>query len=230
MRYGARMLLKKPGFTIVAVFTLALGIGANSAIFSVLNAVFWARLPYKDPERLVIVWETIPKTGQTENTPAPFNYYAWREQSRVFENLAAWQILLENLTGAGEPEQIPGQGVSASFFPLLGVEPMLGRLFSPEDDRRGNHLVVVLNHSLWLRRFGGDPNIIGRKIALSNENYEVIGVMPPSLRIRLRLLVTPRNSGFRSRTRPKARATNRVPCSSSEGSRPECPPLRRKSK
>jgi putative ABC transport system permease protein len=174
------MLGKKPGFTIVAVFTLALGIGANSAIFSVLSAVLWQRLPYKDPERMVIVWETIPKTGLTENTPAPFNYYAWREQSQVFENLAAWQILLENLTDVGEPEQISGQSVSASFFPLLGVEPALGRSFLPEEDRRGNHHVVMLSHSLWERRFGGDPKIIGRKIILGNESYEVIGVMPPS--------------------------------------------------
>src|SRR5262245_49605463 len=180
LRYGARMLLKNPGFTSIAVLTLALGIGANSAIFSVLNAVLWQRLPYKDPERLVIVWETIPKTGLTENTPAPFNYYAWREQSRVFENLAAWQIQLENLTGAGEPEQIPGQGVSASFFPLLGVAPMLGRSFLPEEDRSSDRRVVMLGHSLWLRRFGGDPKIIGRKITLSNVSHEVVGVMPPS--------------------------------------------------
>jgi len=180
LRYGLRMLAKKPGFTAVAVFTLALGIGANSAIFSVLNAVLWERPPYKDPERLVIVWETIPKTGLTENTPAPFNYYAWREQSRVFENLAAWQILLENLTGAGEPEQIPGQSVSASFFPLLGVEPMLGRSFLEEEDRSGDRRVVMLSHSLWLRRFGGDPKIIGRKITLSNVSHEVVGVMPTS--------------------------------------------------
>jgi len=180
LRYGARMLLKNPGFTSIAVLTLALGIGANSAIFSVLNAVLWQRLPYKDPERLVIVWETIPKTGLTENTPAPFNYYAWREQSLVFENLAAWQIQLENLTGAGEPEQISGQGVSASFFPLLGVAPMLGRSFLPEEDRSGDHRVVMLSHGLWERRFGGDPKIIGRKISLSNVSHEVIGVMPPS--------------------------------------------------
>src|SRR5262249_30045239 len=180
LRYGLRMLAKKPGFTAVALFTLALGIGANSAIFSVLSAVLWQRLPYKDPERMVIVWETIPKTGLTENTPAPFNYYAWREQSQVFENLAAWQILLENLTGAGEPEQMPGQAVSASFFPLLGVAPMLGRSFLPEEDRSGDRRVVILSHSLWERRFGGDPKIIGRKISLSNVSHEVIGVMPPS--------------------------------------------------
>jgi putative ABC transport system permease protein len=180
LRYGLRMLAKRPGFTAVAVFTLALGIGANSAIFSVLNAVLWQRLPYRDPERLAIVWETIPKTGLTENTPAPFNYYAWREQSRVFENLAAWRILLDNLTGAGEPEQIPGQSVSASFFPLLGVEPMLGRSFLPEEDRRGDHHVAMLSHSLWLRRFGGDPKIIGRMVTLSNVSHEVVGVMPPS--------------------------------------------------
>src|SRR5437879_4612964 len=119
VRYGLRMLRTQPLFTVIAILTLALGIGANSAIFSVVNAVFWQQLPYKNPERLVMVWETIPKTGLMENTPAPFNYYAWREQSQVFENLAAWQILLDNLTGAGEPEQISGQGVTASFFPLL---------------------------------------------------------------------------------------------------------------
>src|SRR5262245_58460741 len=106
MRYGLRMLANKPGFTAVGLFTHSPGIGANSAIFSVLSDVLWQRLPYKDPERMVIVWETIPKTGLTENTPAPFNYYAWREQSRIFENLAAWRILLENLTDVGEPEKI----------------------------------------------------------------------------------------------------------------------------
>jgi putative ABC transport system permease protein len=180
LRFGARMLMKRPGFTLIAVITLALGIGANTAIFSVVNAVFWQRLPYKDPERLVIVWETIPKTGLTQNTPAPFNYNAWREQSQVFENLAAWDIQLENLTGAGEPEQVPGQGVTASFFPLLGVEPMLGRWFLPEEDQQGNHRVVVLSYGLWQRRFGGDPDIVGRKIALGNVSHEVIGVMPPA--------------------------------------------------
>jgi len=116
LRYAWRMLLKKPAFSAVAVFTLALGIGANSAIFSVANAVLWERLPYKDPERLVIVWETIPRTGLTENTPAPINYTGWREQNEIFENLAAWQIQLANLTGAGEPEQIAGQRVSTDFF------------------------------------------------------------------------------------------------------------------
>jgi len=119
LRYGLRVLMSKPGFTAIALITLALGIGANTAIFTVVNAVLWQRLPYQDPERLVIVWETIPKIGLTENTPAPFNYTAWREQSQVFEQLAAWQIQLANLTGAGEPEQLPGQRVSASFFPLL---------------------------------------------------------------------------------------------------------------
>src|SRR5262249_27626370 len=153
LRYGLRMLLRAPTITLTAVITLALGIGANSGIFSVVNAVFWQRLPYKDPDRLVIVWETITKTASTENTPAPFNYYAWREQSQVFENLAAWRILLENLTGAGEPEQMPGQAVSASFFPLLGVAPMLGRSFLPEEDRSGDRRVVILSHSLWERRF-----------------------------------------------------------------------------
>jgi putative ABC transport system permease protein len=179
LRYGARLLAKKPGFSLIAVLTLALGIGANTALFSVVNAVLWQRLPYKDPERLVIVWETIPKTGLTENTPAPFNYYAWRERSQAFESLAAWQIQLANLTGAGEPEQIPGQRVTASFFPLLGVEPLLGRWLLPEEDQRGNHRVVLLSHSLWQRRFGGDPKIIGQKITLSNVSHEVIGVMPP---------------------------------------------------
>ena len=180
LRYGFRMLMKKPGFTFISVLTLALGIGANSAIFSVVNAVLWEQLPYKDPERLVIVWETIPKTGLTENTPAPINYTGWREQSEIFDDLAAWQIQLANLTGAGEPEQIAGQRVSASFFPVLGVEPMRGRWFLPEEDKPGNHRVVMLSNGLWQRRFGGDTNIIGQKITLSNVLHEVIGVMPAS--------------------------------------------------
>ena len=180
LRYAWRMLLKKPAFSAVAVFTLALGIGANSAIFSVANAVLWERLPYKDPERLVIVWETIPRTGLTENTPAPVNYTGWREQNEIFENLAAWQIQLANLTGAGEPEQIAGQRVSADFFPVLGVEPLHGRWFLAEEDVRGNHRVVMLSHSFWQRRFGGDPSIIGQTITISNVPHEVIGVMPAS--------------------------------------------------
>jgi putative ABC transport system permease protein len=178
LRYAVRMLLKQPGFTLIAVLTLSLGLGATIAIFNVVNAVFWQPLPFRNPDRLVIVWETIPRIGLTENTPAPANYLSWREQNQSFERLAAWQIQLANLTGSGEPEQITGQKVSADFFPILGVEPTLGRWFLPEEDQPGTNPVVMISHDLWQRRFGGDPQIIGRKLTLSNSSREVIGVMP----------------------------------------------------
>ncbi len=178
-RFGLRMLVKNPGFTVVAVLALGLGIGANTAIFSVVNAVLLRPLPYKDSERLVMVWEDNTKRGFPRDTPAPANFIDWREQNKVFEGMAAIAEQSFNLTGAGEPERIDGRRVSASLFPLLGVEPQLGRAFLPEEDSPSGSRVVILSYGLWQRRFGSDVNITGKPLTLNGESYTVVGVMPP---------------------------------------------------
>src|SRR2546423_10406598 len=154
LRYGLRMLVKNPGFTIVAVIALALGIGANSAIFSVVNTVLLRPLPYKNPERLVMVWEENSKQGFPRDTPSPANFADWRDQNHVFESMAALVEISLNLTGAGDPERIDGRRVSASLFSLLGVEPQLGRAFRAEEDRPGGSHVVIISYGLWQRRVG----------------------------------------------------------------------------
>ena len=179
LRYALRMLFKNPGFTAVAVLTLALGIGANTAIFSVINTVLLRPLPYEAPDRLVMVWEDDTKGGYPRDTPAAANYVDWRDQNQVFESMAAMADHSFNLTGVGEPERIEGRRVSASLFSLLGVEPYLGRAFSPEEDQPGNNRVVILSHGFWQRRFGSDINVTEKPLTLNGESYTVIGVMPP---------------------------------------------------
>ena len=176
MRYGVRMLLKKPGFTLVAVATLALGIGANTAIFSVVNAVLLKSLPYPEPERLVALSET-SKEVPVMSVSYP-NYLDWRAQQTIFDNLAARMPAGGVLTGGGEPERVTGRLVTASFFATLGVQPQIGRFFNEEEDRPGTERVIVLSHGLWQRRFGGDPSLIGKAIQYNGESWTVIGVMP----------------------------------------------------
>ena len=178
LRYAFRMQLKNPAFTIVAVIALALGIGANTAIFSVVNSVLLRPLPYKDPERLVMVWEDASKFGYPRDTPAAANYVDWRNQNTVFEGMAAIADESFNLTGTGDPERLEGRLVSANLFPLLGVDPQLGRTFTATEDQPGSNHVVLLSHALWQRRFGGDNSIVGKSINLNGETYTVIGVMP----------------------------------------------------
>ena len=182
LRYGLRTLLKNPGFTIIAVIALALGIGANSAIFSVVNAVLLRPLPFKNPEQLVMVWENATHLGFPKNTPSPPNFLDWQRQNTVFTGMAAMSERSFNLTGVGEPERLDGRRVSANLFDLLGVPALLGRTFVPEDDRPGAH-VVLLDDSLWKRRFGSDPSVIGRAVTLNGESYTVIGVMPRSVHL-----------------------------------------------
>ncbi|HEX8489936.1 MAG TPA: ABC transporter permease, partial [Chthoniobacterales bacterium] len=177
LRSGLRMLMRSPGFTIVAVLALALGIGANTAIFSVVNTVLLRPLPYKDPDALVTVWEDATHMGFPFNTPSPANFIDWREQNTVFAGMAAMAQQSFNLTGAGEPERFDGRKVSANLFNILGVEPVLGRTFRPEEDQPGSR-VVILSYGVWQRRFGGDTSIIGRPVNLNGESYTVIGVMP----------------------------------------------------
>ena len=176
LRFSLRMLFKYRGFTALAVFVLALGIGANSAIFSVVNGVLLRPLDYKNPERLVVLWEKMQQTDQLELAPDDFVDYQNRNQ--VFEKFAASQRQGFNLTGGDEALRVEGGAVTADLFPLLGVAPALGRTFSPEEDRAGASHVVVLSYGLWQRRFGGDRNILNQPITLNGESYTVIGVMP----------------------------------------------------
>ena len=178
IRYGVRGLLKRPGFTVVAVLTLALGIGANTAIFSVVNAVLLRPLQFRDPDRLVMIWEDAAFLGFPKNTPAPANYVDWKTQSKSFEDVAATAEWTFNLTGDGTPERVAAYGVTANFFPIFGVSPALGRGFTPDDDRPGAHKVAVISHELWQTRYGSDPQIVNRDIQLDGQKYTVVGVAP----------------------------------------------------
>src|SRR5436190_2350486 len=182
LRYGLRMLWKNPGFTIVAVLALALGIGANTAIFSVVNTVLLQPLPYKNPGQLVMLWENATHLGFPKDTPSPANFLDWRTQNTVFTGMAAMAQKNFNLTGVGEPERLDGRLVSANLFDVLGVQPRLGRGFLSQEDTPGTH-VVILSHGLWQRRFGSDPRIIGQAVNLNGESYSVIGVMPPGVNV-----------------------------------------------
>jgi putative ABC transport system permease protein len=180
IRYAIRVLFNKPGFTIVAVLTLALGIGANTAIFSIVNTVLLRPLPYKDSDRLVMIWESNPKLqlGTDYIAASAGEFIDWRDQNRSFESIAAMNGVTLNLTGTGEPERISGVRVSANLFHLMGVEPKLGRSFLPEEDSPGSGRVAIIGHGLWKRRFGSDPSLVGRSLTFDGESYTVVGIMP----------------------------------------------------
>lgn len=175
LRYGFRMLLKNPGFTAVAVLALALGIGANSAIFSIVNALLLRPLPYKDADRLVIVWGKNRHQGRDQLPVSRPDFLDWRRDNRVFEDMASYAYNVFDITGQREPERVRGVFVSTNFFSVLGEKPLLGRTFRPEEEREP---LVVLSYKLWERRFGCNPSIIGQSIALSGDSYTVIGIMP----------------------------------------------------
>ena len=176
-RYALRSLRKHPGFTVIAILTLALGIGANTAIFSVINAVLLRPLPYENADQLVVLVETISERPIGVSYP---DFVDWRTQNTVFENVVAVrQRESFNLTGAGESERLQGKLVSANLLSTLGVKPILGRDFAAEDDRPGAAPVVMLSHALWQRRFGSDEKIIGKQLTLNRESFTVIGVTPP---------------------------------------------------
>jgi predicted permease len=176
LRYGARMLLKKPGFTFIAIITLALGIGANTAIFSVVNAVLLRPLPYRNQERIVAIQELGREGKRVQVTPA--NFLDWREQNNSFEHLAAILTRTANLAGADDAERIRLAMTSANFFDVFSVQAQHGRLFIPEDEQAGHAPIVVISHGLWQRRFGGDAEIIGKSITLDGRSYSVAGVAP----------------------------------------------------
>ena len=179
IRYGLRMMAKNPGFTFFVVAVLALGIAANTAIFSIADAVLVRPLPYLQADRLVMVWEDASSYGFPRDTPAPGNFADWKARNRVFEDMAASSFSGSfNLTGEGNPEEIPGDFVTANLFSVLGARPALGRDFSASDDVPGAPRVVILSQGLFLRRFGGDPQIIGKQLWLNYEKYDVVGVMP----------------------------------------------------
>jgi putative ABC transport system permease protein len=179
VRYGLRSLRKKPGFTVTAVIALALGIGANTAIFSVINAVLLRSLAYRDPGGIVMVWERSLRGGRSQNSVSPANFLDWKRQSKSFEQIAASWDTRVNLTSGGEPEEIQVQKVSADFFPILGVSPELGRTFVRAEETSGTEPVVILGHDLWQTRFAGNRAIVGQTVAMSGRNCTVIGVMPP---------------------------------------------------
>jgi predicted permease len=184
VRYGIRMLRKNPGFAAVAVLTLALGIGANTAIFSVVYAVMLRPLPYPDSDRLVMLWQTLPKQGLAEVPFSAADFIDVQKQNRVFEQTAA--IFLDkpdyNLTGQGEPERVYGMAVSANLFTLLGMHPELGRVFLADEDRPGHEHVAVLSYRLWQRQFRGDPQAIGKTVTLDAQAFTIVGVMPLGFR------------------------------------------------
>jgi putative ABC transport system permease protein len=184
LRYGARMLLKNPGFTLIAVVTLALGIGANTAIFSVVNALLFRPLPFREPERLVWIANTGTTGGLSSVTSRVANFNDWRAQNKSFEDLGAYFAFFDygsyNLVGVGEPERLIGVGVSQNLFSVLGVPPLLGRGFSEEESRWNGSQAVILSHNYWVRRFAADPGVVGRSLTLNDKPTVVVGVMPPA--------------------------------------------------
>jgi putative ABC transport system permease protein len=177
LRYGVRVLSKNPGFTVVAALTLALGIGANTAIFSVINAVLLRPLPFQNPDRLVQLWESEYGSGHYELTGA--DYLEWQAQTRSLEetSLHCYRPSF-NASGSGEPERATAANVQANFFSLLGVAPAVGRTFQKGEDQAGQDHVVLLSYGFWERHFGGSKDAVGTGLELNNENYSVVGVLP----------------------------------------------------
>ncbi len=184
IRYGIRTLAKNPGFTAVAVLTLALGIGANTAIFSVVENLLLRPLPYPRPDRLVEIANSyppqLPKVGLS-----PGDYADWRRQNASFSEMGAYAKITQgfNLTGEGEPQRVTAVYADDGLFPMLGVRPITGRAFLPEEDRAGSAPVVILGHHLWQSRFGGDPGVVGRSISLDNQRYTIVGVLPAGMQL-----------------------------------------------
>ncbi|HEX8146863.1 MAG TPA: ABC transporter permease [Pyrinomonadaceae bacterium] len=181
MRYGVRTLVKSPAFTVVAVLSLALGIGANTAIFGVVNSILLRPLPYPEPERIVAVWHTPPQEsfpGADRFSVSPGNYLDWKEQSRAFEQMAIYQYAGLSLSAGADPVPVTGAAVSSDFFSVLRTQVNKGRTFFPEEEQPGREQAVVLGHGLWQRAFGADPNLIGRTVNLNSRSYTVVGIMP----------------------------------------------------
>ena len=177
-----RRLARAPMFTVITLITLAIGIGANTAIFSVLNGVLLKLLPYPDPDRLVGVWETAHLQGMQEVNASPATYFTFREESRTFQDIGLWRYDSVNITGTGEPEQIDALDITDGLLPILGGQPIRGRWFAHKDDSPGSPKTVILAYGYWQRKFGGDPSVVGRRIVVDGEASEIIGILPPGFR------------------------------------------------
>ncbi|PYY00939.1 MAG: hypothetical protein DMG63_04535 [Acidobacteria bacterium] len=176
LRYSLRNLAKTPAFTAVALITLALGIGANTAIFSVVNVVLLRALPYADPDRLVVLLH------KGRNPASHGNFMDWKRDNHVFESMAAAESWTPNLTGVDNPQELPGLRVTPEMFPTLGVAPLLGRNFTADEAHKGKDRVVVLSYPLWQQQFGGDRHVLGQTMQLNGEPYTIIGIMPNGFR------------------------------------------------
>jgi putative ABC transport system permease protein len=183
VRYAVRVCLRTPGFTATAVLALALGIGANTAIFTIVNAALIERLPFKDPAQLVVVWEESSRRPGRSNVVGPANYLRWRERATAFEEMAGFVDLRANLTGNGAPEEVTVQNVTGGFFPVLGVQPLLGRTFTEEEHKDPNAPVAIVEYGFWQRRLGGDLGVVGRVVQLNGKPTTIVGVMPPDVRL-----------------------------------------------
>ena len=177
-RHSIRMFRQSPGFALAAVAALALGIGANTAIFSIVNAVLLKPVPYHEPDRLVVFQETSPQGAFSAGSPAKFQF--WREQTSVVKDVTAYRSTITNFTGGGLPEQLRTEQVSFSYFPLFGAPIIRGRAFTAEEDRPGGERVALLSYALWMRRFGGDEKVVGRPLSLSGDPYTIIGIVGPT--------------------------------------------------
>jgi len=185
LRYAVRQVRKAPGFAAVAVVTLALGIGANTSIFSVVNGVLLRSLPFPDSDRLVRVWHTPPQSsfpGISTFTISPANFLDWQNQNHVFSSMAIYGYRGFTLTGGDKAEQVDASGVSAEFFSTLAVQPMLGRVFSTEEDQPGQSQVAVVSEGFWQRRYGRNEGLVGSTLQLNDKNYTVVGIMPAGFR------------------------------------------------
>src|SRR5215813_1829474 len=178
LRYGARILLEKPGFTLMAVLTLALGIGANTAIFSVVNGVLLKSAPYHEPERIVLLWGDIPSQAEHRSQVSATDVADWRMQNTVFEEVATFSNWSATLSGEGEPERLFGMQVGDGYFSVMGGRPMLGRVFTPDEQVDGKDYVIALGYGLWQSRFGGARDVIGKKVYMNARPYTIVGVMP----------------------------------------------------
>ena len=179
VKYGTRTLLKHPGFAVLAVTTLGLGIGANTAIFSVINGVLLKPLPYAESERLVLIRQATPGNGQADVGVSIKELYEYREQLSSFQGLVEFHTMNFDLLNRGEPDRVDTGVVSANFFDVLGIEAALGRTFLDKDDDEGAEAVLVLSHSYWRSKFGGDANIIGQVFEMNDRPHTVVGVLPP---------------------------------------------------
>ena len=180
--YSLRRLRKSPAFTTIVVLTLALGIGANTAIFTVVNAVLLRALPYRDPTELVSIIHYYPSLNNLEAPVSPRRFTEYHDKLTTFSAVGVETGFGANLTGTGDPERVPGSRVSGDWFRALGVAPLIGRTVQPDDDTPGKEHVVVISHGLWTRLFAASPAVVGKSVELNGEQYQVVGVMPPSLK------------------------------------------------